>query len=567
MSVLAPIERSVASARRRLFLHTLVNRIALGWVIALGVGIAWMMAEPWVQSEVTFNFPKDLSWYVIAGSVALATVIATAFAVRATPTKPVVALELDTRFGLRERVTTAYGLDGPALESSAGQAVLADASARVEKLRVGEKFPVQPRWHSWLIPVLAVGVAAVFFFYEPDTARSLAAEDEASAAKAAEAAKLAKQDPKKVGTFTKQNKPPELEDRNDKSEKLKDLENELNEMIKKMDNDPNRETPEKLREKVAELTTAADKLKKFQQDQIEKLAKMEKQLEQLDRLNKDPDFKDGPAKDLNDALSKGDLKEAKKDIDELKKKLKDNKLSKEDQEKLAKQLDKMKDEMQKLQRNKDREEQLKKLIDKAKQEGKDAEALERELKEMQANSKEAAETAKQLSEQFQKAKEALDKGDLEQAAQELEKAGKSLEEIEGELKDLEDAQDYLQRLKKEREAACKACEGKDGKNGRKDMASGQGQASGDRPETDSPGSSEDARIKGLFDPRGKKSYGGSTKGNAFKKATTADLGSAISEAAQEAPKATDSQRLPRDAKDTVKEYFQNLGGQTPGGNK
>ena len=56
-----------------------------------------------------------------------------------------------------------------------------------------------------------------------------------------------------------------------------------------------------------------------------------------------------------------------------------------------------------------------------------------------------------------------------------------------------------------------------------------------------------------------------TKGNAFKKATTNELGQAITEAAQEAPKATDSQRLPRDAKDSVKEYFQNLGGQNAGG--
>ena len=74
-------------------------------------------------------------------------------------------------------------------------------------------------------------------------------------------------------------------------------------------------------------------------------------------------------------------------------------------------------------------------------------------------------------------------------------------------------------------------------------------------------------VRGLFDPKGQKTYGGGTKGPAFKKATTAELGRAIQTAAQEAPKAVDSGRYSRDAKDTVKEYFQNLGGQSPGGNK
>ncbi len=566
MSALAPIEKSVGAARRRLFLQALINRLALGWVIALALGLGWMVAEPWIQAEVQFAFPTHLTWYAIGGLLAIATAIATYLAIRSTPAKPAVAQEFDTRFGLRERVTTAFGLTPEDLDTSAGQAVVADASAKVEKIRVNEKFPIRPQWHAALIPVLAASVAAVFFFYNPDTARTLAAEEEANAAKAAEN-KLAKQDPKKAAAFTKQNKPPELQERNDKSEKLKDLENELNEMIRKMDNDPNRESPEKLKEKVAELTNAEDKLKKFQQEQIEKLAKMEKQLEQLDRLNKDPDFKDGGAKDLNDALSKGDLKKAQSEIDELKKKIKNKELTKEEQEKLSKQLDKMKDQMEKLDRNKEREEQLKKLIDKAKQEGKDAESLERELDKLKQESKEGAEAAKQLAQQFKKAKEALDNDNLEQAAQELEKAGASLQDLESQLQDLEEAQDYLQRLKDEKKAACKACEGKGDKDaGRKDDANGQGRASGNRPENkDAASSSEDQRIKGLFDPRGKKSYGGTTKGNAFKKASTSELGQAITEAAQEAPKATDSQRLPRDAKDSVKEYFQNLGGQGPSG--
>ena len=71
------------------------------------------------------------------------------------------------------------------------------------------------------------------------------------------------------------------------------------------------------------------------------------------------------------------------------------------------------------------------------------------------------------------------------------------------------------------------------------------------------------KQKGLFDPRGKKVYGGGVRGPAFTKKSSVELGKQIQEAVQEAPSAVDAQRLPRDARDSVKEYFENLGGSTP----
>src|SRR5262249_45709325 len=133
---------------------------------------------------------------------------------------------------------------------------------------------------------------------------------------------------------------------------------------------------------------------------------------------------------------------------------------------------------------------------------------------------------------------------------------------EGELKDIEDAQDYLQRLKEAKDAACKACQG-DGdpeKRGDKDYAQGRGVASGKRAEKDDKVATQDEKLRGLFDPPGKKNNGGRTKGQAFTKKTTLEMGKQIQEAVQEAPQAVDAQRLPRDARDTVKEYFESLGG-------
>lgn len=70
-------------------------------------------------------------------------------------------------------------------------------------------------------------------------------------------------------------------------------------------------------------------------------------------------------------------------------------------------------------------------------------------------------------------------------------------------------------------------------------------------------------MRGGFDPRGRKTYAGATNGPAFKKASSAEMSKDIEQAVQEAPEAVEVQRLPRAAKEMVKEYFEKLGGQVP----
>lgn len=567
MSALAPLERSVSRARRRLFLQSLLNRLIAGWAAGLVVGLGWLFAEPWAVEAP----PAWLKWAVVGGAAGLATLAAVWRAVRATPTRVATALEIDTRFDLRERVTTALTLAARDADTPAGRAVVADAAAKVAPLKVADRFPVRVRWHALAVPALAGCLAAAAIFYHPDTASVGDGETDGPGKKPGDTAKVSPDGQKKAAPFTKPKAQTEP-DRGPKSDKLKDLENELEKLQEKWAKDPYADTPEKQREKVTEITQAEEKIKKFTQEKIEKLSQLDKQLQKLDKLNKDKDFGDGPAKGLNDALAKSDLKKAKEEVDELRKKAKNKDLDKKDQEKLAKQLDKMKDEVEKLARNKEREDELKKLIDKAKQENRDAESLERELEKVKQESKESSEALGDLAQSLKRAQQAAEKGDLDELSKELAKAGDQIKEIDGDLKDLEDAQEYLQKLKAEKQAACAKCKGdgteKGNGKGDTDEPNNGGIGDGRRPiNNDAKTASEEERIKGLFDPRGKKSYGGATRGPAFNKKTTAEYGKEIREAVQEAPVAADSQRLPRDARDAVKEYFQNLGGQTPGGNK
>jgi hypothetical protein len=173
-----------------------------------------------------------------------------------------------------------------------------------------------------------------------------------------------------------------------------------------------------------------------------------------------------------------------------------------------------------------------------------------------------------LAEKMQKAKDALEKGNMEDLADQLEKIGSQMKDIEGELQDLEDVQQYLQKLKAEKKKACAECEGDgefdpSGEPKRKDGAKWTNKGNpgiGERAEQKDETSYTEEKMKSPFDPRGKKVYGGGVRGPAFTKKSTVELGKQIQEAVQEAPQAVDAQRLPRDARDSVKEYFENLGG-------
>jgi hypothetical protein len=124
----------------------------------------------------------------------------------------------------------------------------------------------------------------------------------------------------------------------------------------------------------------------------------------------------------------------------------------------------------------------------------------------------------------------------------------------------------LQQLKGERKKACAECEG-NCKSGNKDpkasksMKNEGGVGLGERewnPEADT--GFEEVRKRSLLDLRGETQYGGLTKGKGFTKKTDKELGEQLQRAAQDAPGAADLQRLPRDAKESVAEYFKKLGG-------
>ena len=559
----SPLETRVRQARRRLIIQTLLNRLGVAWGCALALGLVWFVLEP-----VAIAGAKPyLKWVVLGGLAGIGTAVAVWLARRAAPSPLSAALAIDQRFDLKERVTTALSLTPDVQTSPAGQALLVDANAKLERVAVAGKFPVRVGWRALFLPAQAIAIA-MLALYPPPILTTLAGggskpdDDQAKVDdKAAAQQKVAAPRP-----FIR----PPVE-RPNKSEDLRQLEAELEKLYAEHNKETGRdqEKPEQTRERQERIAQAEDRLKKREQEMTEKFQRLQDQMGKMTELDQGETRRDGPAKSFEEALAKGDLKKAQEEVDRLQKKAKEKKLDPKEQEQLKKQLDDLDKKVDQLTREqKEKQKKLKDLIDQAKREHRDADALERELQNLQKDTQMTKEM-QDLAKALKQAKQSLDQNDLDGLADQLGQVGKQLGDIDDELKDLDDIEEHLHNLKQMKKEGCEQCQGegkKKGQGGEKDDATGHAEgATGRRPENKDAQSKagEEQRVRGFFDPKGRKAYGGSVNGPAFKKSSSVEMAGDIKQAVQEAPEAVEVQRLPKAAKEMVKEYFEKLGNQAP----
>ena len=581
------VDRSVRTALRRLVGQTLLNQLA-GWLaLSTGLTLAWFVLQPLLLESP----PVWLRWAVLSGSGVVGVGMAVWQTVKAAPTRRGAALEVDHRFDLRERVTTALELDDELRTTPAGRALSADAEARAKKISVKSKFPVKPRWTAALAPLFALAIAAVVLWWNPnplnfgggpDTAKEKKVETGRPDLLTPEQQKKKEEEQKKLD---------DLAARKDRDPTLAAFEQELKDQQAKYDKDKYDSGPEKAQEKAAETAKYEEKVEKYAKQKEAEVKQLAETLGQLDKLANDKEFekKDDPGAKLSDDLSKGELQKAEDELEGLEDKAKDKGLEKEEAEKLGKQLDKidkaLEDEVERLEKDRDKKkDELEREKDKAKEDGnkEEEEQLDRELEKLEQE-KQAGQDSKDLAEELKEAKDALEKGDQQQAAQALKKARATVKKMRAKDGDSQEAQARAQQAKAQAKAAAKAAEaarkgdkgdqavGKgEGDKGEKGLKPGDGDKNkggvgeGLRPENkDAKTAAEETRIRSLQDKMGESKFGGTAKDDQkkkFEKVSDRTLGSAIQKAAQDAPGAADVQRLPREAKESVAEYFKNLGG-------
>lgn len=561
------IQRQVNKVRRRLFVQELFKHAITAAVVAIVATIGWVLAKPYVWKEAE----PWMRWAVLGGVGGAGLIVAFIVAWIRRPDTTRSALWLDEAFGLRERITTSLALSNEDAHTSAGEALLADATKRIKDISVSVRFPIRVGWRSWLVPSAAAALALVIYFYNPVVAPTLQAKVEEKKLTEAEKAAL----DKKMKPLERTKREPVAGDK-PKSEDLKRLEARLDEIARQP-----RDNAQQLRERMKDMTPLEDAVKKLERERADKSRMMQQQLQMKDGLTpSDSNSKDGPANDFQKALAEGDLDKAKDELDKLAKRIANDQLSEADKQQLAKQLDNLQKKLNDLANQTNKEEMLKKLADEGKL---DQEALERELKQLKQDNEKLKDLQK-LADKLNQCQNCMKSGDMAGAQKALSEAGDKLAQASREQSELDDLREQLQDLRDCKDAMAKAIDelentggegGEGGQNpgqgdrpGRGDFAQGGGVGQGKRPDGEQGKIRPyDARQQGKFDPKGQKVFDGFVAGQAFKKKSSMDLIGDIKQAVQDAPEAIESQRIPKAARDMMKGYFKNLGGQTEGEKK
>ena len=420
------LRSQVARVRRRLILSTFVG--ACGWCLFAGLTVAAAV----ILADWYWNGPAE-PWQVLCGGAAAGLVAAAIWTwVVRTPAIDA-AIELDRRFNLRERVSSALALSPDELETEAGRALAEDAQRRVRNLDVDSNFPLElSRWS--LLPLLpALAALLLVYLLPPWTPPQVQAAGDQQAAAAVQ---------QTVDRLQQQ-----LEQRRKEAQEqgLEDLEKMFAELQR-----GTRETFEN--QEIKDRSQAVVKLNDLTQDfekrrsELESADKLREQLSRLKGAN------DGPADKLAQALKNGDLQRAIAELNALQQQLKDGTLNEEQREKLADQLNEMKDKLEQMAADHQQKKQaLADQIKQAQQAGNEqlAQQLQQQLDQLKQQDGQMNQLD-QFAQQLGQCGQCLKEGNADQAMAGLQGMQHQLESIQQQLDELEmveGAMDQLQQAK------------------------------------------------------------------------------------------------------------------------
>ena len=485
--ILAQVRRVQRRLTRQLFVNRLLSCLFVSMLVAL-VAIA---VPKLVAIE---NLPDRWTIYCLAAGLFSGLAIAAGWTFLRSRGELEAAIELDSRFGLRERVASSLSLPEEDIDSPAGRALTADALRAVRKLEVQEGFPLQLERRAWLPVVSALLAFLLVSFVENREAES--SVDPAAAKQAKE----------QIDAATKKLRERLVERRKQAAEKgLKEAEGlfrELEEQSKKLS--------EKDKVDRKKALVKLNDLSKQLQERREKLGGEEQLRKQLEKMK---DFNKGPADKMVDAMKKGDWKAAQQELQKLQEKLAKGEMDEADKKDLAKQLEQIQKKMAEAQAaQKKKMEDLKKQIEQQKQQGNMDQAgqLQQKLDQMRQQQQQMNKM-QQLAQQAGACQECMKQGDQAGAAQAMQQMMQSMQQLQQEMSEsemLDAAMDQLQMAKDSMNCSecqgegCQACNGMGmqagmgkGKGGKNGMGMGEGQGRGPRPDEKNDVRFRDSRVR------------------------------------------------------------------------
>jgi hypothetical protein len=536
------INRQVSKARRLLWTQTILNTFAWCLIIAFSICfVGLLIPKIWF---LPYNF---IIWVWMLGSVVSAAVIAVAVSMLYRPSVMHSAIEIDRRFGLRERISSAIQLNGEEKLSPVGAALLNDATTKAERIEVKDHFPIKtaPQTPWIVLPILA----CTALLWVPDAELPMLS-------------KLPGGSAERLTNIKNQTKP-------------------ILELIKKKREDAEEKG---LQEAADEFKKIEDKLKEFQKSENVDTKKMlsdfneiKKEIERKkdsmgssDSLKKALDnmknIDKGPAEKIADALKDGNFDKASDELEKMLNQMKSGNLTDEQKKQLAKQLEQMQKAVEKAQENeKQAIEDAKKELAKAQNSGdlEKSAKLQKKIEQMEANAKKAK-AIDAMKANMQKAQKAIQEGDEKAAQEALEGMKQDLEEMAGDQESLQELEEMMDDLQSAKNAsACEACDGagcgkcqsnkkKDSKNGK-----GEGKGAGDREENEHETKNFDSQVRDQM-RKGETTFGGKVGGPNRKGTSKEEVRESILSAKPDDADAIENMSLPKAQRDQQRDYFNSI---------
>jgi septal ring factor EnvC (AmiA/AmiB activator) len=453
--------------------------------------------------------------------------------------------EIDRRFGLRERLSSAWLLSADERATPLGQALSGDANRRAEKLDVRDQF----KWgfnKRLLIPLLPALLAGVLCFV-PDRAPKDVASAELPPSLnqiKASTAPLLEQIREKRALAEKQGLTAAVD-------MFKKLEGELADLQKNSRLDT--------KQSLAKLHDLKQQLAQRRQE-LGTSDSLKKNLQNLEK------FEAGPAEKLAEALKQGDFQKAEQALEQLREEMKNGQLDSDSLQQLQKQLAQLEKGINEAaSAHEQAKEAVQQQIERAKASGdmQQAGQLQSKLEQMQAQDGNMAQM-QQMSESLSKIQQSLQQGDLQSAEQAMQQMAGQMQQMnqsDAELQDLDQLLDSLAQSKSQ--MMCEQCSGAGcascmssmtGQMPGEGMGMGEGKGQGERPEEESDVDFFESRVRDQM-KMGESIYGGKVGGENRKGTTQLEVQEAVLGAFSQEPEPLDNTPLPKTQLDHSREYF------------
>ncbi len=545
------IESQVRNARRRLILGNFGRSLCLALFAALIVATI-ACAVPGIRALDVDVETWNLAW--IVGSIVVAVAGALVYALATAPSRDRVALEVDKRFGLSERLSSSLSMSAADRESEFGLAVISDADRRADKIKIAEKFGYQPSRLGWLPLAITPILVLVLILVDPATPVAPDGTNEIDPAVAAQVKRASLQLKKRIAQQKRNAEAKGLKDAQDLFEKL---EKDLNQITEKKNIDRK------------EAMIALNDLKKQLEERREQLGSSDQMRKAMAQMNS---LQAGPANEAAKSIAKGDFGKAEQVMRKLAQKMKDGTLSDKEKEQLQKQVQQLKDQLEKaIAEQKRKQAELKEKIEQAKREGRseDAAKMQQQLNEMQQQSKQQSQQMQQMADKLGQAAQAMQNGDSKQAANALDAMADQLGDMQQEMSELQDLEDAMNDLSQSKEqmrcsscggAGCQQCQGMGMGMGEGDKPGdglGEGSGQGDRPEEEGDTNTYETQVRGQV-KKGKAVISGFADGPNRKGISREDVKRAIESSFSEESDPLENQQLPRTEREHAMDYFNKL---------